>query len=197
MPFASYGFLAHLDRTSHSLPVIEEWRMTRVPFGTTASPFLFAATLRHHLESARDQRKPIADTLLRSFYVDDMLTGAAGVEEAANLASGAKRLLQEAGMELRKWSTNSPYLQQAFDQQEQGNERACKNTPIHSHEITKVLGLVWDRTADYFTFSGEHLLSILNSNRNTKRSVLQASARIFDPLGFLAPYVIRVKMLFQ
>ncbi|XP_042145402.1 uncharacterized protein LOC121835341 [Ixodes scapularis] len=56
---------------------------------------------------------------------------------------------------------------------------------------------MWDKTADAFRFSGEHLLDILSSNRNTKRSVLQASARIFDPLGFLAPYVIRVKMLFQ
>ncbi|XP_064469014.1 uncharacterized protein LOC135383517 [Ornithodoros turicata] len=33
--------------------------------------------------------------------------------------------------------------------------------------------------------------------QETKRSVLQASARVFDPLGFLSPYTIRVKLLFQ
>ncbi|GBN04673.1 hypothetical protein AVEN_31096-1 [Araneus ventricosus] len=34
-------------------------------------------------------------------------------------------------------------------------------------------------------------------NEQTKRCVLTAVSRIFDPLGFLAPYVIQAKVLFQ
>ena len=31
----------------------------------------------------------------------------------------------------------------------------------------------------------------------TKRSILRLSAKIFDPLGFLSPFVTSIKMLFQ
>ncbi|KAJ8011700.1 hypothetical protein DPEC_G00060970 [Dallia pectoralis] len=41
------------------------------------------------------------------------------------------------------------------------------------------------------------LLDILKGKENTKRSVLQTSARIFDPIGFLTPFTIRVKCLFK
>lgn len=38
---------------------------------------------------------------------------------------------------------------------------------------------------------------ILKERENTKRSVLQSSARIFDPVGFMTPFTIRIKCLFQ
>ncbi|KAM7302220.1 uncharacterized protein ISCGN_017737 [Ixodes scapularis] len=184
-------------RPGEPLPDIKEWRMTRVPFGTTASPFLLGATIRHHLKNVSDSNKDIAALLLDSFYVDDLLIGAASTEEARRLADGAQTLLREAGLELRKWNTNSSQLQNLYNQKEGNVDSSPQITSIKSHEVTKVLGLVWDKTTDSFTFSSDHLLEILSTNMTTKRFVLRASARIFDPLGFLSPYVIRVKILFQ
>lgn len=40
-------------------------------------------------------------------------------------------------------------------------------------------------------------MDILKGKENTKRSVLRSSARIFDPIGFLTPFTIRVKCIFQ
>ncbi|XP_040066702.1 uncharacterized protein LOC120840312 [Ixodes scapularis] len=100
-------------------------------------------------------------------------------------------------MELRKWNTNSSQLQNLLNQKKGNVDNSPQITSIKSHEVTKVLGLVWDKTTDSFTFSSDHLLEILSTNMTTKRFVLRASARIFDPLGFLSPYVIRVKILFQ
>ncbi|XP_042148494.1 uncharacterized protein LOC121837103 [Ixodes scapularis] len=76
-------------------------------------------------------------------------------------------------------------------------DHSSENKPFKSPEVTNMLGLVWDKNADYFKFSAHQLLEILSTNLNTKRSVLKASARIFDPLGFLSPYVIRGKISFQ
>uniref|UniRef100_A0A1A8CSF3 Integrase zinc-binding domain-containing protein n=1 Tax=Nothobranchius kadleci TaxID=1051664 RepID=A0A1A8CSF3_NOTKA len=40
-------------------------------------------------------------------------------------------------------------------------------------------------------------MDIVKGKENTKRGVLQTSSRIFDPIGFLTPFTIRAKCLFQ
>lgn len=46
-------------------------------------------------------------------------------------------------------------------------------------------------------FEINELLAFLQNKRDTKRGVLQAAACIFDPIGFLSPFTIPVKCLFQ
>ncbi|XP_064469944.1 uncharacterized protein LOC135384685 [Ornithodoros turicata] len=174
---------------------IECWRMTHVPFGTTASPFLLGATLHHHLRAFEESDRELAATLMESFYVDDLLTGAATTDEALEIVRRPREILQQSGMNLTKWASNTSELHSAFEHEKNSTDVGEKS--FSEPTQAKVLGVVWDRSADYFKFSGEHLLSVITRMSNTKRSVLQASSRIFDPLGFLAPYTIRVKIIFQ
>ncbi|XP_037520857.1 uncharacterized protein LOC119397504 [Rhipicephalus sanguineus] len=67
------------------LPPIKEYRMTRVPFGATCSPFLLAATLRHHLKGVEENFPRTAQLLSDNLYVDDFVTGADSVEEAEQI----------------------------------------------------------------------------------------------------------------
>ena len=62
---------------------------------------------------------------------------------------------------------------------------------------TKVLGVNWDPECDqfYFKFSKTHEYG--KELPVTKRSVLKLSAKLFDPIGILSPFVIRLKILFQ
>lgn len=46
-------------------------------------------------------------------------------------------------------------------------------------------------------FDFKQLLSVLDGKGNTKTNVLQTSSRIFDPIGFLTPFTIRVKCRLQ
>ena len=58
----------------------------------------------------------------------------------------------------------------------------------------KVLGLRWEPDADCFLFESCKLdLGLII----TKRVVLSLVARVFDPLGFLTPLIIKLKCLFQ
>src|SRR5699024_8352962 len=66
-----------------------------------------------------------------------------------------------------------------------------------SAKILKVLGLTWNNSLDTLMFNLSHLMEFLEQRSDTKPYVLQASACIFDPLGFLASFVIRIKILFQ
>ncbi len=51
------------------------------------------------------------------------------------------------------------------------------------------------RAIEYIEVSGDKLLQA--SNPETKRSVVSISSKLFNPLGFLSPYTIRAKILYQ
>ncbi|XP_040079423.1 uncharacterized protein LOC120850811 [Ixodes scapularis] len=63
--------------------------------------------------------------------------------------------------------------------------------------VLKVLGVTWEPKEDSLMFSPEHVTKTACHQENTKRFVLQTKARLYDPLGFLAPFVVRAKILFQ
>ena len=63
--------------------------------------------------------------------------------------------------------------------------------------VSKVLGLTLKTEQDDFVFDLRNLMDFLKDERNTKRGVLQAAACIFNSTGFLSPFTIRVKCLFQ
>ena len=60
--------------------------------------------------------------------------------------------------------------------------------------VTKTLGISWHSTDDLFTVTAS---PISPDFQTTKRNVLRKVARIFDPLGFLCPYVIVAKIILQ
>lgn len=59
---------------------------------------------------------------------------------------------------------------------------------------TKTLGVLWSAADDKFFF--RHF-SKLDGFEFTKRNVLKKTATVYDPLGFLSPYIIRSKLLMQ
>ncbi|XP_049517810.1 uncharacterized protein LOC125943208 [Dermacentor silvarum] len=174
--------------SSEHVPKIVEYRMTRVPFGTTASPFLLSATLQYHFKHIDPALRSSAMQLAENFYVDDLVTGVPSSKEAFRLYNEANLILSKAGMKLQKWSTNDDefrkYITDRLDS-------------VSAIAPTKVLGLLWDTAADKLILNMESLLQILEKKNDTKRCVLQTAARIFDPLGWLSPFVVRMKVLFQ
>ena len=59
---------------------------------------------------------------------------------------------------------------------------------------TNTLGVLWSATDDKFFF--RHSLP-LDGFEFTKRTILKKTATVYDPLGFLSPYVSRSKLLIQ
>lgn len=174
------------------LPAVVTWKMTRVPFGATSSPFLLAATLRHHLKRLQDEY-PVTTGILRDhLYVDDLVTGADSTNEAILICDEAEGILEGAGMHLRKWKSNERQLIDHLKQKD--GDHDDKFTML---ETTKVLGVNWDPKDDILRYDMTSLIEFLANRENTKRYVLRSSARIFDPLGFLSPVVTTVKIMFQ
>ncbi|GFQ74057.1 reverse transcriptase domain-containing protein [Trichonephila clavata] len=102
----------------------------------------------------------------------------------------ASTIFKEAGMHLRKFHTNSENLIHYV-----GGKNKLSNFQ-NSNDSLKVLGLLWDTNSDVLRFDVQSFPDDWKFNP-TKRLVLKAMLKISDPIGFIAPFSIRMKMLLQ
>ncbi|GFX27389.1 integrase catalytic domain-containing protein [Trichonephila clavipes] len=169
------------------------YRFNRVLFGVNASPFLLAATIKTHIGKYMEKYPDTVRTLDHCFYVDDLVTGEDDAKSAFDLSSKAAKIMSEAGMNLRKWISNDCELMKQW-QLEHFDHLNMNDFVNHPH---RVLGLLWHPQKDYLSLRLTSLLDFLQKRKNTKRFLLMAAGRIFDPLGFASPFTIRFKILFQ
>ena len=60
-----------------------------------------------------------------------------------------------------------------------------------------MLGTSWLTRTDDFHFKFDELIKFEKTLTLTKRNVLRFGSKIYNPLGFLSPFTIRIKILFQ
>ncbi|XP_037921349.1 uncharacterized protein LOC119658153 [Hermetia illucens] len=161
-------------------------QMNRVTFGVTCSPFLLIGALLKHLEDESINFPETCELLKESFYVDDLIVSVDDFEEAVKLFNETREILSRASMNIRKWKSNNEKLRQIFDTNESNN--------ISKH---KVLGLIWFMEIDTLAVDLEKLCQQISFDVVTKRTILQTLASVYDPLGMLSPFVIKMKLIFQ
>ncbi|XP_060855260.1 uncharacterized protein LOC132932934 [Metopolophium dirhodum] len=111
------------------------------------------------------------------------------LEAAKTLQLNLINTLARSGLELKKWASNTPELLEHLRPED------CSRNPLafEQNDATHVvLGMRWSHDQDYFSFG-------INSFKMnpTKRGVLSMIARIFDPLGLLAPATFYAKSIMQ
>ncbi|GFV96921.1 integrase catalytic domain-containing protein [Trichonephila clavipes] len=99
-------------------------------------------------------------------------------------------------MLLRKWRSNSKQLNLLW-QQEGVKTESSETSAIDLRPPTKVLGLAWDPENDLIYFDPKNLLKFMSRRGESKRFILSVVGRIFDPIGILGPFVIKLKCLLQ
>lgn len=135
-------------------------------------------------------KDPAAKALTGDIYMDDILTGADTIEEARALQRQLSDLCMAGGFPLQKWSANEPFLLNEVPAEHRMQRESLSWQALESHPT---LGLQWHPSRDAFFFTTR----AISVSKFTKRSVLSLTARLFDPLGWLAPAVVRAKILFQ
>ncbi|KAF2904069.1 hypothetical protein ILUMI_02103 [Ignelater luminosus] len=173
----------------NSLSPIQEYRMTRVTFGVTSSPFLLSAALKKLFTIASTDFPETTHRLATSFYVDDLVLTVNSIDDAIKLFDESKMILKGAGMNLRKWHTNDRELQFYIKENEINNS---------AQPCQKVLGLYWDTVYDNIFLDLSSVISFVNKIQIcTKKNVMQAIGRIYDPLQISGPFTITAKILLQ
>lgn len=132
-----------------------------------------------------------AETVLRSTYMDDSMDSVENEDRGIELHRQLSQLLTQAGMHARKWLSNSSRVLRDIPLQDRKAEVDLDADYLPS---TKTLGVWWLSDRDVFTFRenapGDEM-------SYTKRHFLKKIATLFDPIGFLAPFTIRAKILLQ
>ncbi|XP_045495961.1 uncharacterized protein LOC123694542 [Colias croceus] len=171
---------------------LQEHQLTTVTYGTKSAPFLAMMTLRRLATDEKLSFPEVTDIVMESFYMDDLLHGSHTIEEGQKQIYQLNQLLKSGGFTLRKWSSNESELLSSLNNEQNADTNIFS---FKAEGITKTLGLQWDSSEDMFTFNCN--IKFNNTNKITKRILLAEISKIFDPLGWLAPVVTKLKLLFQ
>lgn len=170
---------------------MQSYRLTTVTYGTTAAPYLAIRSLRQ-LALNESKRFPIGSHIaLNDTYVDDVLSGSHDVPSALEAQSQIRCLFQSGGFTLKKWASNCEALLTHLPQ----NYIEC-SLPLNfdADENLKMLGIQWNPATDDFSYNFPAMSTIMPPN---KRCILSDVAKLYDPLGWLAPSVLIAKTFFQ
>ena len=165
------------------------------PFGNRGSPCVAIYTIKKQAEIMQFELPRASETVLESTLVDDNLDSVSSTEEAIQLIQDLKKIYTACGMKITKFISNSHEVLASVTEEERAKDvdiagmEAKENLPL-----VKVLGVVWKGAEDLFTFTAEPPEP---TTKWSKRMTLRTTARLFDPLGFLAPYIIRGRMEYQ
>ncbi|XP_043263595.1 uncharacterized protein LOC122403875 [Colletes gigas] len=165
---------------------IKTYELNTVTFGLSPAPFLAIRSIQQLADDERVEAPVAATVLQRDLYVDDLLTGADTYTEAINLRERTIRLLKLGGLHIRQWASNEPRLLT-------GLPVAQIHTKYFGDTTVKTLGVSWHARDDHITYSVDPNIE----TRVTKRTILSTIAKIFDPLGLLAPVITTAKLLMQ
>lgn len=171
---------------------IRDYRLLTVTYGVSSAPYQALRSVAQLAEEP-DCGSRAATVLRRDIYTDDIVTGADNPDEAAKIRSELLDILSSACLQLRKWTSNSKEFLRDIESGDLYSEN------FHSFEdetdlSVKILGLLWVPSSDSFSFNTK---SDVDVGRCTKRSILSEIARIFDPLGLVAPVTFLAKYLIQ
>ena len=170
---------------------VRHFRLLTLTYGTCCAPYLAIRTLRQLAMDEGAQYPEAQKVILNDTYVDDILSGAADISTAIHLKNQLISLLKAGRFHLRKWAANHPKLLE--DIREEDRLRPAWRNFTEDSPI-QTLGVAWDPVEDAFRFQVSH---VPDHQMATKRQVLSAIARLYDPMGWLAPVIIIAKILMQ
>ncbi|KAJ8375844.1 hypothetical protein SKAU_G00064240 [Synaphobranchus kaupii] len=168
------------------------YRMGVHLFGAASSPgcsnfgFKYLASQGHGRFSEESIR-----FIQRGFYVDDGLTGVKSPAEAIHLVEESRALCRTGNLRLHKFVSNNKEVIAAISPEERAQTKDL-DMALGELYIERALGVEWCVEADEFQFR-----VVVKENPLTRRGVLSTVASVYDPLGFVAPFILVGKQILQ
>lgn len=176
---------------------LEVYRMKVHLFGAVSSPSIAKFALR---QTADDNQKHYSDEVMKTiktnFYVDDCLRSVATVDQAIKLVKDLTEACGQGGFTLTKWVSNNCEVLASIP--EHHRAKAVKELDLDKEKLKEqitvepALGIHWNTHSDTFSFK-----VTVRSRPATRRGILSTVSSVYDPLGFLSPFIMKAKQLLQ
>ena len=170
---------------------LEEYEMCVHTFGGTSSPSCCNYSLR---KTASNNREHFGDdayfTLLKNFYVDDMLKAYPSIEAAIKLLPKIQKMCSKGGFKLTKFISNIPKVLSGIPESDQS--RVVKEMLLGNSTVERALGVTWNIGNDCLSFQ-----ITLKDCPLSRRGMLSTISSIYDPLGLAGPFLLKGKLLLQ
>ncbi|XP_038055192.1 uncharacterized protein LOC119727399 [Patiria miniata] len=182
---------------------LKTYCMRVVNMGDRPSATIATVALKKTAELGKGEYPEAAETIERNVYVDDILESVGTPDKARARATEIDRLIKPGNFAVKKWVFSG-----------EDSDTADQEWPS-AESSEKVLGVSWNPKKDVF-----HFITKINftpkKNRKrqgpdlkndqipaeipaalTKRMCLSQVNGIYDPLGLVAPFTIKAKMLLR
>ncbi|XP_011859616.1 PREDICTED: uncharacterized protein LOC105557081 [Vollenhovia emeryi] len=168
---------------------VEEFRLNTVTYGEASSAFLAINCIYKLAKEARQDFPMASNALLHQTYVDDILACADSVEAARLLQKQLTTVLSAGGFKIHKWCSDR---EEALEGLPPHLRESASKLGSDANDTIKTLGIKWSPKVDQFQFFVQGAEAA-----KTKREVLSAISRIFDPLGLIGPILTTAKLIMQ
>ena len=174
---------------------------TRHIFGLTCSPYVAMKVVRDLAIKNRTTLPFGSKAVEKDTMVDDLLSCHDKQKGVIRIYNEASNIFSQAGMEITKFATNSPRLRALIPP-----EKWAKSVVLDSLEeemvqqisgttpSLKCLGLLYHPEQDVIQFLPRPFPTDVTW---TKRAVHSYAAKVYDPLGLLAPALVVPRLLAQ
>lgn len=170
-----------------------EHRMTVHLFGAVSSPSCACFALRKTAEDNKASFPPeVIDTINRNFYMDDLLKSLPSEKDAVFMAKHLIAVCSRGGFNLTQWISNSREVLQSIPEELKSKHLYELDLDRDKLPMERALGLQWCIETDTFKFKLK-----VKEQPHTKRGMLSIISSVYDPLGFLAPFILPAKLLLQ
>ena len=160
------------------------FKYNRLIFGATCSPSCAIFVLQKCANDHKQEHPEAYTSIMQQFYMDDFMQTYPSEEEARRSAAEVKTVLQTGGFNLTKFLSNRPAALENLLKEDKAEMKA-----------QRILGQTWDPKTDKLMFAKPKLL--YTGQQMTQRKVLSMAASLFDPVGLISPFAIRIRCILQ
>ncbi|XP_071576701.1 uncharacterized protein [Temnothorax nylanderi] len=175
---------------SEGVLTIQTFQLNTVTYGEICAPFLALRTIIQLIKDEGSKYPLAVQVLEKGRYMDDGFGGADSIKRALEIIREVIGICDAGGFPLHKWAANHPEILHSIPPDKHAISSPVK---INENDLVNTLGLCWNPPTDTFHFT----IEISKPNTLSKRTVMSVIAKIFDPLGLLAPVLIPAKVFIQ